>query len=141
MSDERTFTAVVRREDDFWLADVPALRGVHTFARTLAKLREHLADAIALWLEADRIDRGEPDPHVDRSTIRIDLDVRLGAPVRQAAATARRRREQAAKAEADALAITRDAARALVDAGLSQRDTAEILGLSHQRVHQLLRSA
>jgi predicted RNase H-like HicB family nuclease len=141
MSDDRTFTAIVRREDDYWLADVPALSGVHTFARTLAKLREYLADAIALWLEVERIDRGEPDPHVDRSSITIDLDVRLGAPVRRVAANARRRREQAAKAEADALAVTRDAARALTDAGLSQRDTAELLGLSHQRVNQLLRSA
>jgi predicted RNase H-like HicB family nuclease len=79
MSDERAFTAVVQRENDYWLADVPALSGVHTFARTLAKLREHLADAIALWLEVERIDRGELDPHVDWGDITVNLDVRLGA--------------------------------------------------------------
>jgi transposase-like protein len=66
--------------------------------------------------------------------------VKLPASARRATDSARRRRERARSAEAEAAAATRDAAQALVDSGLSHRDAAELLGLSHQRVHQLLRS-
>ena len=124
-----------------WIASVPALRGVHTHARTLAGLRRYLQDAIALWLEVGRIDAGERDPHVERDTIQVELRVELPADVKRAAETARRRRERAQAAEHDAAAATREAAQALVGAGLSRRDAAEVLRLSHQRVDQLLRSA
>ena len=137
MTDNLTYSATVWREDGYWLADVPALRGVHTYARTLSKLRAHLADAIALWLEVERMDAGESDPHVDRDSITVLLDVELPAAARRATAAARRRRERAAKAESEAAEATRAAAQALRDAGFSQRDAAEVLGLSHQRVAQL----
>ncbi|MBV8196236.1 MAG: type II toxin-antitoxin system HicB family antitoxin [Candidatus Dormibacteraeota bacterium] len=132
---------VERDEAGNWIASVPALRGVHTHARTLAGLRRYLQDAIALWLEVDRIDAGERDPHIDRDTIEVELRLRLPAAVRRAAETARRSRERAQGAEQAAAIATREAARALVGSGLSRRDAAEVLRLSHQRVDQLLRSA
>lgn len=139
---ETTYVAEVERDaSGNWLASVPALRGVHTHARTLANLRRYLQDAIALWLEVDLLDAGEPDPHVDRDSITVELRVKLPAQVRRATESARRRRERARGAEAAAAAATREAARALVESGLSRRDAAELLGLSHQRVDQLLRSA
>ncbi len=137
-----TYVAEVERDESGnWIASVPALRGVHTHARTLANLRRYLQDAIALWLEVDLLDGGEPDPHIDRKSITVDLSVKLPAQARRATDGARRRRERARNAEAEAAAATRDAARALVESGLSRRDAAELLGLSHQRVQQLLRSA
>lgn len=139
---ETNYTAEVERDDaGNWIASVPALRGVHTHARTLASLRRYLQDAIALWLEVGLLDAGNPDPHVDPESITVELQVKLPARARRAADTARRRRERARGAEAEAAAATREAARALVDSGLSRRDAAEVLELSHQRVHQLLRSA
>lgn len=136
-----TYVVEVERDDSgAWIASVPALRGVHTYARTLARLRSYLQDAIALWLEVDLLDAGEPDPHVDPGSITIELQVKLPAQARRATDGARRRRERARTAEADAATATRDAARALVESGLSRRDAAEVLGLSHQRVQQLLRS-
>jgi len=137
-----TYIAEVQRDESGnWIAGVPALRGVHTHARTLANLRANLQAAIALWLEAERLDAGERNPHIDRDSISVELQVKLPAPVRRATDSARQRREQAKSAEADAAAATRDAARALVEIGLSRRDAAELLGLSHQRVDQVLRSA
>ena len=139
---ETTYMAEVERDESGnWIASVPALRGVHTHARTLASLRRHLQDAIALWLEVGLMDSGERDPHVDRDRITVELEVKLPTKVRRAAETARRRREQARSAEREAIDSSRAAARALVELGFSRRDAAEVLELSHQRVDQLLRSA
>jgi predicted RNase H-like HicB family nuclease len=38
-----TYVAEIERDESGnWIASVPALRGVHTHARTLASLRRHL---------------------------------------------------------------------------------------------------
>lgn len=136
------YVAEVERDDaGNWIASVPALRGVHTHARTLAGLRRYLQDAIALWIEVGRADAGERDPEVARDTINVELRLKLPPGVKRAAETARRSRERASAAEYAAARATREAAQALVRAGLSRRDAAEVLRLSHQRVDQLLRPA
>jgi hypothetical protein len=131
-----TYVVNVTYEDGYWLADGndPSFA---TFARTLTKLREHVADAIALSLEVDRMDAGEKDPHVDRGSVRVEFDVKLPAPARRATAAARRGREKAAVAEQDAAEATLEAVRQLTSLGVSQRDQAELLKLSHQRIAQL----
>jgi predicted RNase H-like HicB family nuclease len=141
LSDMAYVADVERDEAGNWIASVPALRGVHTHARTLAGLRRYLQDAIALWIEVGRIDAGERDPHVNRDTINVKLQLKLPTEVRRAAEAARRSRERATAAERDAAQATVAAAQALVRAGLSRRDAADVLRLSHQRVDQLLRSA
>ena len=140
LSDAVHVAEVERDEGGNWIASVPALRGVHTHARTLAGLRRYLQDAIALWIEVGRVDAGERDPEVARDTINVELRLKLPTEVRRAAENARRSRERASAAEHDAARATREAAQALVRAGLSRRDAAEVLRLSHQRVDQLLRS-
>jgi predicted RNase H-like HicB family nuclease len=100
---------------------------VHTYGRTLAKAREHIVDATALWFE------------VAPEDLNVVEDVRLPAPVKAALELARKEREHAQAAQEAAAGATRDAARALVkDGRLSVRDAADVLGLSHQRVQQLL---
>lgn len=138
---DTVYIADVERDDaGNWIASVPALRGVHTHARTLAGLRRYLQDAIALWIEVGRMDAGERDPVVARDTIDVELRLKLPTEVTRAAEVARRSRERATAAERDAAEATRAAARALIGAGLSRRDAADVLRLSHQRVDQLLRS-
>ena len=145
MADTETVTRYAARaardSSGIWVGTVPALRGVVTQARTLARLRENLAEAVALWQEVERLDQGERNPKIDPRSIAITLDeVVLPASVMQVAEAAQRLRQEAAEAEAEALAATLAAIEELSAAGLSQRDTADILNLSHQRIGQLLAS-
>ncbi len=123
-----TYTAVFERgRDDFWEVELVEEPGVHTFGRTLAKARAHIRDATALWFD------------VDQDAFELVEDVRLPKTVKASLARARRERERAEAASAAALTTTREAAEALVRTGhLSTRDAAELLGLSAQRVQQVL---
>jgi hypothetical protein len=118
---------VVRRgpEDDrFWLVNVAGEPAAHTFGRSLAEAKRNAVEMVALWFDR------EPD------TFDIDWDVRLGKlgrPVKDARAAIahveedRRRRDEAV--------------RALTAAGVSYRDIGELLGLSFQRVAQIVNAS
>ena len=86
-----------------------------------------------------------------RDYIALDLDVpadsfgvtivpEIGGGLDEAARAARDAVSEAGKAQRRAAAQSRDAARNLQRAGLTGRDIAEVLGLSAQRVSQLLKS-
>jgi predicted RNase H-like HicB family nuclease len=120
----RTFTVRLWREDGYWLAELVEEPRVHTFGRTLAKVREHIADATALWFESD----GGDFEIVER----FDLG-ELGAKMTRALEERARAREAETSAS-EALAEAVAEAEAL---GISRRDAAGMLGLSHQRVQQL----
>ena len=123
------YTAVYWREGANWLVELTEEPRVHTFARTLAKAEEHIRDASALWFEKDDV----PLKHVYR-----DLPLETSEIVW----TAREARSQMASAEERALEATREGAHRLMDgAGLSLRDAAHLLGISHQRLHQIVRGA
>jgi predicted RNase H-like HicB family nuclease len=126
----KTLTAVFQRDEEgYWLVELAEEPRVHTYGRTLAKARQHIFDAAALWFE------------VSPEEFNLVEDIRLPAPVKARLELARREREHAQAAQEAAAGATREAARALVREGrLSVRDAAEVLGLSHQRVQQLLAS-
>jgi predicted RNase H-like HicB family nuclease len=130
MASVKTLTAAFQRDDEgYWLVELLEEPRVHTYGRTLAKAREHIVDATALWYE------------VAPEELDIVEDIRLPEPVKASLELARREREHAQSAQEVAAGATRDAARALVKEGrLSVRDAADLLGLSHQRVQQLLAS-
>lgn len=49
---ERTFDVIVERDTEGWyVAEVPALRGCRTQARTMEELRVRVREAIAVCLE------------------------------------------------------------------------------------------
>jgi ParB-like chromosome segregation protein Spo0J len=68
------------------------------------------------------------------------IQVQLPDGVRHHLARAEVLREEAARKNAEAAAESRAAVRELIDQGLSQRETGEVLGLSFQRVNQLANS-
>jgi predicted RNase H-like HicB family nuclease len=45
-------TAEYRLEDGNWLVEIAEIPQVHTFGRTLPIAREHIRDALALWLRS-----------------------------------------------------------------------------------------
>ncbi len=125
-----SYTAVFERgREGFWEVELVEEPRVHTFGRTLAKARAHIREASAVWFD------------VDEDAFDLVEEMRLPKAVKDRLAKALRGRERAEAANEAALGMTREAAEALVRTShLSTRDAAELLGLSHQRVQQLLAS-
>jgi len=117
-------------ESGVWIAQIEEIPQVHTFGRTLGKAREYLVDALALWL----------DLPIDDVKDSIDFHpVKLPAGVQNIVYEATAARAMADAATEAVSELTSAAALALTrDARLSLRDAAELLGVSHQRVQQLV---
>ena len=118
--------AYERDESGWWVASVRELRGCHTQGRTVDEARRRIVEAMELFIDSAR-------------SAKIVDDVKLPAAARKAIrayATLRRRAEQEDRRAALA---ARRAVKALRGGRLkmSARDAARVLGLSHQRVHQL----
>lgn len=125
----RQYTVCYRFEDGDWLAEIAEIPQVHTFGRTLAKTQEHIRDALALWLQAD--DPASLDVVEDFTA----LPDGLAHVVSEANTT----RQEATELSQRAQELTAQAARQLVeDLGMPVRDAARLLGVSHQRIHQLV---
>jgi predicted RNase H-like HicB family nuclease len=122
-----SYKVIVRRDPEdarFWLVNVSGEPGAHTFGRSLVEAKRNGAEVVALWFEL------EPED------FDIEWDVRLGelgGPVKRA-------RTAMAHAEQDRRRRD-DAVRALTLAGISYRDVGELLGLSHQRVAQIVKTS
>jgi predicted RNase H-like HicB family nuclease len=119
------YRAVAERDGSWWAIRVPELRGVYSQARRLADVEAMARDAIALLNEV------APDSF-DITVVPI-LDDEATRLVEQARAD-RVDAERAARRASEQL---RAAVDRLVSAGLTVRDIAHLLGLSHQRVAQV----
>jgi predicted RNase H-like HicB family nuclease len=123
----RTYTARLSRESDgTWSVELDEEPRVHTWGRSVSESLQRMREATALWFECTE-EEIELTPVAD-----------LRAEVMRAVSSARDARENARVAEERAADLTRRAANALVDSGLPLRDSAALLGISHQRVHQLV---
>ncbi|MFH1140948.1 MAG: type II toxin-antitoxin system HicB family antitoxin [Chloroflexota bacterium] len=72
---DATFTAVYRRDGDWWVAYVEELPGANTQGATLEEARENLREAVALVVQANReLARSEDG---DEEVVREALDVVL----------------------------------------------------------------
>jgi len=126
MSPTKTYTAIYDHDpnDDVWLVHIDGIDGCQTYGRSLRQAQGRVREALALWLEREPADLVIRDRFPKSLTMVAD-------------GVARARRE-AERAGANAQARTVEAVRELTELGLSRRDAAELLGLSHQRVQQLL---
>ena len=123
---------VTRDEEDprVWLAEWVDDDRVHTFARSLAELEDLARDALALWL------------HVDADAVQVEFDVDLPSAVSRELAQFRRQRDELAVQQASVLDRQRSLAVRLVEGqGMTYRDAARFLGISHQRVAQLVKQS
>ena len=125
MRRRKVLTGVYTQDEGYWLAQVKEIPQVHTFGRTLVKAEDHLRDALTLWLEHDEYD------------LQFELD--LPRKVVDLISRANQEREESKRRQASAADLAVKVAIELVEKrDLSIRDAAHLLGISHQRVQQLL---
>lgn len=123
---------VTRDEEDprVWLAEWAEDDRVHTFARSLAELEDLARDALALWL------------HTKADAVRIELDVDLPESVSRELTQLHQQRDELEAQQASVLDRQHTLAVRLVEGqGMTYRDAARFLGISHQRVAQLLKQS
>jgi len=120
------YEVIVTREDGAWLADVPAVAGAHTFARTLTGLRRSVREVIIVMDDL-------PDDAAVVMVFRFEVD---DETVAVAARLGQERRALAAR-EADVMAGTARSVGDLIEHGYSVRDAAELLNITAGRVSQL----
>ncbi len=125
----KTFTVSFERdEEDWWVASVREVPGCHTQGRSLRETRVRIREALSLFV------RGA-------ARARLIEELNLPTQAKRVVARLHQARERADRQVGLARSATRDAARVLTkDLRLSVRDAGELLGLSHQRVQQLLSS-
>lgn len=115
-----------RDETGAWIARVPRIRGCHTYGRTLDQARRRLREALTLWVD-------------DADAVELDEEIRLPARAQKAIRASKEQRARADATRNAAQSSTAKAARTLVEElHLGLRDAGELLGLSHQRIQQLV---
>jgi predicted RNase H-like HicB family nuclease len=126
MSAKKTYVAVYERDavDDAWNVRIDGLEGCQTYGRSLRQAHGRIREALAMWLDRD------PSKPV--------IEDRLPAKLAAVADRVSKARVEAERAGAKAQEHVAGAAKALTDLGLSRRDAAELLGLPHQRIQQLI---
>jgi predicted RNase H-like HicB family nuclease len=125
----KTYHIVYERDEaGWWVASVREVRGCHTQGRTVDEARRRIVDAMDLFIDNAR-------------SAKIVDDVKLPAVATKAIRAYATLRKRAAQEDRRAAVAARRAVRVLRGGRLkmSARDAARLLGLSHQRVHQLAR--
>ena len=125
MAQVTTYRVIATQEERFWLLSVPEL-DVVTQARTLDRAEATVRDLIAVWLD------------VPADSFAVEVEPRLDDAWTKLLRETRDARTTADKASARASELLRTSVTTLHDAGLSAREVGSLVGISHQRVQQLL---
>jgi predicted RNase H-like HicB family nuclease len=122
--------AYERDESGWWVATVRGVRGCHTQGRTVDEARRRIREALGLFVD-----------NAGRASI-VD-EVKLPTSAAKAIQSYTRLRKKADEEDRRAARAARRAVQLLRTGKLkmSARDAAHLLGLSHQRVHQLTQAA
>jgi predicted RNase H-like HicB family nuclease len=121
-----TYRAVFKREPDArWTVEIPKVKGCHSYGRTIGQARDRIREALTLFVD-------------NAESARIEEDIRLPAAAKGAVSNAQQMRQRLEEARTRVSAAEGRAVRYLRKTmKLGHRDAGSILGLSHQRVHQL----
>lgn len=124
---KKTYEATVTRDGKWWMISIPSI-GL-TQSRRLASADQMAADLVAVTLDID----------VDDVEIELRFE-QVGAvnDISRSLREIRAEREQASLLEQTARKRTSELARQLAREDVPVRDIGTILGVSHQRAHQLL---
>jgi predicted RNase H-like HicB family nuclease len=128
-SSTNDYRVEVARSGGWWAITVPTLDGVFSQSKRLDQVEDSAREAISLMLDVDAGDVGALDIIVTPPPIVANL---LGA-LEELTAVA----EEATRAAA---ATRREVVELLRAEGLPLRDVGALIGVSHQRVSQLLAS-
>ena len=128
--ERKVYAAKAVRSGDWWAVTIEGVRGVHTQARRLDQVEEMARAALALMLDVD--------PQAFEVVVRPQLSsVEQGVLAQLAVIQKQLRDAQTAAAEGMAAA----AAELVHGQGLTLRDAGSIMGVSFQRVGQLVKAS
>lgn len=117
----------VVRSGNWWAIEIPDLPGAFSQARRLDQVEGMARELIALMMAVDEREVGDLDVHVEPPAAFRDLLAALEESV--AAAT---------DAKTTEIETRREVVEKLRQAGLPTRDVGALIGVSHQRVSQIL---
>lgn len=118
---------VVRAQHGVWELSVVGEDDVHGHTHLLAKLDKAIDKMVQNEMSLS------PGDYI------VHKNLRLTPELRDLLSRALSARDRLEGLQHEASVLTREAIGGLRAAGLSYRDTAELLGITHQRVHQLIR--
>lgn len=119
------YRVTARRVGEWWALEVPDLPGVFSQAKRLERADEAAREAIAVMLD------------IDPASVAVDVVPILSAEEKAVVAEVAKA-QKAARVAADAERQAMQKAAAVLTRDLSQRDAGRVLGVSFQRVSQLL---
>lgn len=119
-----------RDPSGWWVGSVREVSGCHTQGRTIAETRKRIREALGLFVE-------------DSESAQLADVVQMPADEKKLLKAYVVAREKAEREARHASVIARRVVKILATGRLrlSRRDAGQLLGISHQRVHQLLEAA
>lgn len=120
-----TYDVTATREGRWWVLTVPDL-GIAAQVHRLDEADEVSRSVVAAYLD------------ICESDVAVDVSVLLPEATATLLAEAARDEDAARSALADAGAKRRSAVVSLLESGMTQREAARVLGLSPQRINQLV---
>jgi len=126
---QHSYKVDVTRSGQWWAIEVPELPGVFSQVRRLDQVDETIKEAIAMMTDVDETD------------VTIVVQVESGTDIQALLATLQQSSSAAEAARKQEAADRRHVIDQLRSKGLPNRDVATLIGLSHQRVAQILKAS